>query len=234
MKLVRGPTGQSVAEALPEDAHGASVTALMDEADSERLAYDRRSRLWLGLAGVGFAALLILVIGIASWRALVAALAGALSYVVLYNFLYFVVHGYRWSLSSFNEETMVQSFFNMRMVEAAISGLVAVSVAALIYARLHKGPRAPGGQYLPGWLSLAPATVLVIMSVLLVQVAWFVWSWGIDPVWRLPDFKWALKYDLDLIQMTALAAAVLLGPVVTYLVGRYHPRTRAVREGERS
>ena len=54
---------------------------------------------------------------------------------------------------------------------------------------------------------------------------------GASPVtWVLPDLKWGFKYDLDLIQATALGAAALLAPVVTYLVGRYHPRV--ARPGE--
>ena len=35
---------------------------------------------------------------------------------------------------------------------------------------------------------------------------------------------WAFKADLDMVQATALGAAALLAPLVTYLVGRYHPR----------
>ncbi len=58
------------------------------------------------------------------------------------------------------------------------------------------------------------------------QVAWFVWAWGIVATWRLPDFKWAFKYDLDLIQATAIGFAAVLTPLVTYLIGRYHPRVR--------
>ena len=224
--LVLGPTGESASQTWVEGVHGEAITAFMDDADAARLAYDRRGRIWLGLAGLGGALLIVLAVGIASWRALVAALAGALVYGITYNFLYFGVHGYRWSLSAFNEETMVQAFFNGRMAEAALSGLIGVTAAAVVYPLLRRHPKPPQGRFLPGWLSLAPATVLVIMAGLLIQVSWFVWAWGIDPVWRLPDFRWALKYDLDLIQMTALSVAALLGPVVTYVVGRYHPRVR--------
>jgi hypothetical protein len=121
----------------------------------------------------------------------------------------------------------VETFFNIRMAEAALAGLVAVGVAAAVYPYLRasvKGPRTAG--YLGGWLALAPAVVLVIQMTLAAQVAWFVWAYGAEIVWALPDFKWAFKYDLDLIQMTALAAAAVLGPLVTYLVGRYHPKVR--------
>ncbi len=62
-----------------------------------------------------------------------------------------------------------------------------------------------------------------------VQVAWFLWWWGASITWVLPDFKWAFKYDLDLVQMTAVGAAALLAPIVSYLIGRYHPKVRAGR-----
>jgi hypothetical protein len=55
------------------------------------------------------------------------------------------------------------------------------------------------------------------------QIAWYLWRWGVPVAWVLPDFEWAFKYDLDLIQVTALAVAALVAPVVTFLVGRYHP-----------
>ncbi len=61
------------------------------------------------------------------------------------------------------------------------------------------------------------------------QVAWFLWMWGASISWVLPDFKWAFKYDLDLVQMTAVGAAVVLAPLVSYLIGRYHPKVRARR-----
>ena len=79
-------------------------------------------------------------------------------------------------------------------------------------------------EYLAGYLALAPATLLVILGTLAVQVAWFLWRWGAAVTWMLPDFRWAFKYDLDLVQMTAVGASVLLAPLVTYLIGRYHPK----------
>jgi len=73
---------------------------------------------------------------------------------------------------------------------------------------------------------LGPATSLATLATLGLQVAWFVWAWGIDPVWGLPDLKWGFKYDLDLIQATAVGFIAVLTPLVTYLIGRYHPRVR--------
>ncbi|MBE0418095.1 MAG: hypothetical protein IBX63_10055 [Coriobacteriia bacterium] len=177
---------------------------------------------------LGAAALLALgALFALSWRAGAAATAGVIAYYLVYNGLYFVVHGYRWSLSAFNTEEFVQQFFYIRMAEAALAGVIGVAVAAWVYPLLRdepKGPRERG--YLGGWLTLGPATVLAIMATLALQVAWFLWAWGAEVVWRLPDLKWGFKYDLDLTQMTALGAAALLAPVVTYLAGRYHPKVR--------
>ena len=231
VRLVTEPTGVSPGSLLSEDAHGDPITELMASADATRLAFDREQRVWLGLAGLGASLAILIAIGIASWRALVAGLCGAGAYFLVYNAMYFVVHGYRWSLSSFNEESLVQAFFNGRMVEAALAGLLAAAVAAMVYPALRRYPKGPRGRYLAGWLTLGPATILVILALIGVQVAWYVWAWGIEPVWGIPDLRAGFKYDLDLIQATALGVAGLLSPLVTYLVGRYHPRVRRASGG---
>jgi hypothetical protein len=149
-------------------------------------------------------------------------------YYLVYNGLFFLLHGYRWSLSSFNSEDLLKAFFNGRMVEAVIAGLVACFAAADIYLALRRDPKRPTGEYLPGWLALGTATVLTIQATLALQVAWYLWRWGVALTWVLPDFEWAFKYDLDLIQGTAVGALAILGPVVTYLAGRYHPIRKRV------
>ena len=198
-----------------------------------REARERILRLQTGLP-VAVAALLVIgLVGIASRRALIASLAGALAYYAVYNAAYFLGHGYRWSLSAFNSETKIQAFFNMRMVEAVAAGIVAAAVAGLVYGLLRAAPYPPRGRFLPGWLVLGPSTVLVIQATLALQAAWFLWWWGATVTWRMPDFMWAFKYDLDLIQTTALAGAAVLSPLVTFLIGRYHPRVRRAEEGRR-
>ncbi len=192
-----------------------------------RLQEERAERLPQALALGGVALLVLAALFVSSWRAGLAAGAGTLAYYAVYNGLYFWVRGHEWSLSAFNTEEFVQTFFYIRMAEAAFAGLVAAGVAAAVYPLLRKAPKGPGVKgFLGGWLTLGPATVLAIIATLALQVAWFLWAWGADVVWRLPDLKWGFKYDLDLTQVTALGAAALLAPVVTYLVGRYHPRVR--------
>lgn len=222
--------GQSTALGKAKDYSG--IAAAISEVDARRLASDRNDRLPVaaGLAGAALLALVLLFA--ASWRAGVAAFAGAATYYAFYNALYFLVHGYRWSLSAFNTEEYVQAFFYWRMGEAAIAAVFAFLVAAAIYPLLRRRPKGVRQGYAAGWASLGPATGLAIVATLGMQVAWFLWAWGADVVWRLPDLKWGFKYDLDLMQITAVGAVTLFAPVVTYLVGRYHPKVRSTAAEE--
>lgn len=188
-----------------------------------REASDRRERLPWGLAIAAASLLAIGLVWIASWRVLVSALAGTAAYYLVYNVLFFTMHGYKWSLSAFNSEDLVQSWMNGRLIEAAVAGVVAALVAAVVYPPLRVRRLGPHREYLPGWLTLGPTTMLVILATLGLQVAWFVWAWGIFPEWRLPDLMWGFKYDLDLIQATAVGFVAVVTPLVTYLVGRFHP-----------
>ena len=117
-----------------------------------------------------------LVAGAASRR-----VAGAAAYYALYNGLFFVVHGYLWSLSAFNSETQVTAFMNGRMVEAAAVGARGRRVSPRSSTRIcaRSGPGTAGSaRTCGGWLTLAPATLLVVLGTLALQVAWFLWWWG--------------------------------------------------------
>lgn len=219
-----------VQRGLPSGATTVTTPATASDASARfavvtgvRLAIERAQRLPQALALAGAALAVLAAIGLLSWRALAAAGAGTVFYYVVYNGLFFLLHGYRWSLSSFNSEDLLSAFFNGRMIEAFIAAVVACFVAADIYLALRRGPKRPKGEHLAGWLALGTATVLTIQVTLALQVAWYLWQWGVAVTWVLPDFMWAFKYDLDLIQATALGAAALVAPLVTYLVGRYHP-----------
>jgi hypothetical protein len=204
----------------------AGARAGFDAATVARLASERAARLPVGLALAAVCILAILAVGLITWRALVSALAGTAAYYLVYDGLYFVVHGYRWSLSSFNAEEFLKPFLNGRMTDAVIAGVVAAIVAAEVYVQTRRTPQRARGEYLPGWLALGVATVLVIQATIGLQVAWYLWWWGASVTWYIPDLALGFKYDLDLIQLTGLGAAALLAPVVTFLVGRYHPIRR--------
>lgn len=208
-----------------------AIDVVLMETRETRLAEDRAARLPMALAIATAVFVIVVLIGALSWRALVAAAAGTLGYYVFYNLLYFGIHGHQWSLSAFNTEEYVEAFFNLRMIEAVIAGLVAVVIAAVVYPFLRREPKGARGSYLGSWLSLGPAVVLLVQGTLALQVAWFIYTWGAEVVWRLPDLQWGFKYDLDLIQMTALGAAALLSPLVAFLIGRYHPKVRSAADG---
>ncbi len=223
--VASSPPSTSV-EVATDVGTASQAATQFERVQAQKLAADRESRLGYVLGALAVAVLFLGVLVMASWRALAAALAGTLAYYAVYNFLFFVVHGYAWSLSSFNRAEQVDSFINGRVIEAAVAGLVGVLIAAAVYPLLRERPKAPRGAYLPGWLTLGPVTLLVAIVTLAVQAAVFVWQWGIVPTWRLPDLMWAVKYDFDLIQIVGLGAAALLAPLVSYLVGRYHPKVR--------
>jgi len=223
--------GTTPAAAMLERHPGvAGMDAAAVVARDARLGIERSQRAPYALAVVVGVVGIVIVLGIVAWRALVAAVAGMTLYYAVYNALFFLAHGYLWSLSAFNTETQVSAFMNGRMVEAVAAALLGVMVAALAYPFLRSYPHGPAERgFLSGWLALAPATVLLIQGTLALQVAWYYWYWGVSITWLLPDFKWAFKADLDMVQMTALGVAAVLAPLVTYLVGRYHPRVRPRR-----
>lgn len=226
LEYIEQVTGSTRGMGLRDIESPDELEGLRAEADSTRLGHDRDGRLGLLAGAIIAAVVLAVVVAITSWRALVVSLLGAGAYFALYNGLFFGAHGLRWSLSAFNEETLIDAFFNQRMLEAALSALFACLVAALVYVALRKRPLGPQSGLHAEWLSLGSAVVLTIQAALAVQVAVFLWRWGADVTWRLPDMAEAFKYDLDLIQLTALGAAALLGPAVTWVVGRLHPRTK--------
>ena len=194
-----------------------------EDATTAQLASERSSRLPASLLLAAVCIVAMVPVGVLSWRALVAALAGTAAYYAVYEGLYFVVHAYRWSLSSFNSEDLLKPFLNGRMTDAVIAGVVAAVVAAEVYLLTRSDPKRPKGEYLPGWLALGVATVLVIQATIGLQVAWYLWYWGASVTWFIPDLAMGFKYDLDLIQLTGLGAAAVLAPLATYLVARFQP-----------
>ena len=129
------------------------------------------------------------VMAIASWRALVAALAGTAGFYAVYNLLFFVVHGY----------TVVALGVQPRRAGRRVHQHASHRGGYRRYRGRRRGrcgvpaascpTQAAEGAYLAGWLTLGPATLLVAMATLAVQAAMFVWQWGIVPTWRLPDLS---------------------------------------------
>jgi glucan phosphoethanolaminetransferase (alkaline phosphatase superfamily) len=208
--------------AVDEDGSISSPSALAQmqaSADAERIAEERPTRLWQLLVIAACTLAILIVVGLISWRTLVAAVAGTVIYAAVYNALFFFVHGFRWSLSIIGEEDLVQAFFNQRMLEAALAGLAGCLLAALVYLVLRRSSRETSTGWTAEWLAVGGATVLLMQAALAVQVGVFLWRWGASVIWILPDLREAFKYDLDLIQITALGVAAVLGPLLTYLFG---------------
>jgi hypothetical protein len=227
LAYIREVSGSDSETAVASISTPENLAAMRAKADADRLAKERSSRMALLIGALLAVLVFAAVLAITAWRALVAALMGTVAYAALYNALFFLVHRFAWSLSAFNEETQVQAFFNQRMLEAALAGLFACVIASLTYSALRKRSRAPKASRSVEWIALGSATVLAVQATLVVQVAVFLWRWGAQVTWILPNMREAFKYDLDLIQLTALGAAALLGPLVVWLIGRIFTRTKA-------
>ncbi len=219
--VVLGP----FAAALPPSSVAGSANRLQ-QAETLRAESERFDRLPIALMGAFACLLAVALIGLASWRALAAAAAGVVAYYAAFLGLYFGVHGYAWSLSAFNSEDRITAWMNGRLIEAAAATLVGALAASIVYPFLRRSPKPAAGDYLAGWLTLGPATALFVLATLGVQVAWFFWQWGVIPTWTLPDLRGGFKFDVDLLQATAVGFAALITPLVSFLVGRYHPKVR--------
>ena len=72
---------------------------------------------------------------------------------------------------------------------------------------------------------------------LLLQVDLFYWFYGLEWNWYLPDFKWGMKYYLDLLQLLPTGLMALVAPLiamaaklVTDRIPLARPRPAEVRE----
>lgn len=173
----------------------------------------RQSRIWRERLGRLPIALLILVIPalyLAFYprkRELVIPLIGAGIYFLVYNG-YFFIRGFNWSLSVFNEEYMIPGFLQQRVVEGAVSLLV----AAIVLGVLMRGRKI-----------LETATAAVNMSFfvglgLMLQVDLFYGLYGLQWDWYLPDLRWGIKYYFDLLQLLPTGLMALVAPLIAMAV----------------
>jgi len=154
-------------------------------------------------------ALLILVIPgayLAFYRKkaeLVVPLIGAVVYFVVYDG-YFFLRGFKWSLSVFNDESMITGFIILRIVEAAISLLIAAVLVGVLMRRRSIFETAKA----------AVNTSFFVGFGLLLQVDLYFWLYSLDIDWYLPNLQWGFKYYLDLLQVFATGIAALVAPFV--------------------
>jgi len=131
------------------------------------------------------------------------ALAGAVLYFAAYNLLFFVVHGFGLSLSVFNEESLMESFFAMRMLEAALI-VLAIGLIFGVVAGIRR--RYDGLELAEGAATLS----YLVAYGLGVQIILFYYLWNVSFGWYIPDLAWGLKFYIDLLQFFPTGVASVL------------------------
>lgn len=200
--------------ALAVEAVGGALY-LMDTARAEakelRMAADRASRVGLSLALVLLP--LAALVWLARNRGFGLAVLGAVLYFAAWNSLFFLIHGYQWSLSIFNNESSVQSFFMNRMLEAAIVMIVVAAVFGLLTGRKRGFD---GYEVAEG----AAALSLLVAWLLGAQGALFYYLYGLSFDWFVPNLLWGFKFYVDMMQFIPTSAAAFLVVPVALLFAK--------------
>ncbi|MCS7178988.1 MAG: alkaline phosphatase family protein [Anaerolineae bacterium] len=191
----------------------AEITARAQAARAKRFWRERLLRLPLAL-GIALLPVLYLLLFRRRLRQILFPLSFALIYFVFYNALFFG-QGYTWSLSAFNSENQIKAFFNERLLDAALSFIVAGLLLSL----------ASWKQPLLQTLERMVTFAFFVGYLLLLQVDLFYWLYDIRYPWALPDLRMGFKCHIDLLQMmsTGLLGVVLapLGVLVGWGMQRW-------------
>jgi hypothetical protein len=182
------------------NADAAVNAALADiKSTGAQFAAAREARLWQErLARLPIAILILLpfvAYGWVIWRMKWewrAPIVGTLVYLVVYNALFFG-RGFWWSLSIFNDESMIESFFEARTIDAMIALLIAFIVVGAMGRRRD--------AYTTALNSVN--TAFLIVAALALQIVWFYWLWNVTFAWYIPDLTLGFKYYLDVLQTSA-------------------------------
>jgi hypothetical protein len=173
----------------------------------------RQSRLWrerLGRLPIILVVLVLPALYLAFYprkRDLLVPLIGAATYFLLYHG-YFFLRGFAWSLSTFNEEYLMAGFLQQRIIDGAVCVLIGVIVAGILMRRR---------TILDTALAAVNMSFLVGLGLVL-QVGLFYWLYGMQWNWFLPDFKWGMKYYLDLLQLLPTGLMALVAPLIAMAV----------------
>jgi hypothetical protein len=173
----------------------------------------RQSRLWRARLGRLPIILLVLVLPALYLafcprkRDLLVPLIGAATYFLLYHG-YFFIRGFAWSLSTFNEEYLMAGFLQQRVIE----GAACVLIGAIVVGILMRGK-----TILETAMAAVNMSFLVGLALLL-QVGLFYWLYGLQWNWFLPDFRWGMKYYLDLLQLFPTGLMALVAPLIVMAV----------------
>jgi hypothetical protein len=189
-------TGSEFASAIRRHANGAK---------EDRFWRERLARLPVALLILLIPAVYLLLCR--QKRELVIPLIGAGIYFLLYNGCFFL-RGHNWSISAFNEEVMIPAFLAQRVMEAAISLLVATLVVGAL---MRERTAFETGK-------AAVDTSFFVGLGLLLQVDLFYWLYSFDFGWCLPNLRWGLKYYFDLLQLFPTGLAALVAPFIAIAV----------------
>jgi len=141
-------------------------------------------------------------------RHFVLSLAAAAVYFIGHALLFFVIRGFRFSLSIFNEESMIMNFFTARMVDAAL-----VLVVAALLLGLALGWRK---KYDAAEVAEAGASYAYLVAFGLgLQLTLFYYLFGVSFDWFIPNLVWGFKFYADCLQVVPVGfASLLVVPVV--------------------
>jgi hypothetical protein len=138
----------------------------------------------------------------------------SLLYFILYYAMFFV-SGKTISLSSVNEEDMLQSFFNQTMLYAAVSAVI----MTLFLTWLNRKKTA---------YEAAKSSIVLVAAIaflIILQVDAFVLYNGPIMSWYIPDMELAFKYYLDLMSLIAVGFVSMIVPLVSLGAHRVWRRT---------
>lgn len=125
--------------------------------------------------------------------------AGLLTNIVYRNL--YAGRGHLLSLSTFRTDDKLQQFFLERIADSAAAGLAAAAMLGLTMRR-----HAPASVA----AAVAAATCWGMLTVG-AQIGWFYRQWGTEYEWHLPDYRYAFKFYLDIVQFGGYALAALPG-----------------------
>jgi hypothetical protein len=198
----------------------AAIRAQWTAAQNQRLNRDRMARLPLGLLLLTVSALYLVVWKQARWN-WQAPMVGAMEYFVVWNGLFFGVHGHTYSFSLLGTGASGLPLLIGARLEAMFALMAAMVVVGIL------GRKSSAIEIMRD----AVNTLFVVATALAVQLLIFYVAWGVVFTKYLPDLNWEFKFILDMLQTmafwptTSLPLAILLPYIALLTAGVAKPAT---------